>query len=64
MAKYRRPKIIGELKIICNMAGGLSIHNGLKQGKNKIMLSCRSEAHCLELIEKLKSAKPFEIIQY
>lgn len=63
MAQYKRPKIIGELKIIYNKAGGFSVHNGVKQGQNKVMLSCRSEAHCLELIEKLKTAKPFEIIQ-
>lgn len=64
MGQLKRPKIIGELKIIYNRAGGLSVHNGIKQGSNKVMLSCRSEEHCLELIEKLKTAKPFEVIHY
>jgi hypothetical protein len=64
MAKYKRPNIIGELKIIYNKAGGYSVYNGIKQGSNKIMLSCRSEEHCLKLIDKIKAAKPFEIIHY
>ena len=64
MAQYKRPKIIGELKIIYNKAGGLSVHNGVKQGKNKIMLPCRSDEHGQEIIEKLNNAKPNEVIYY
>ena len=64
MAQFKRPKIIGELKIIYNKAGGYSVHNNVKQGKNKVMLTCRNELHGQEIIEKLKNAKPFEIIFY
>ncbi len=58
MAQFKRPKILGELKIIYNKAGGLSVHNGIKQGENKMMLSCRSEGHCQKVIKKLKQVKP------
>jgi hypothetical protein len=57
-----RPKIIGTLRIRLMMAGNLAVINDIKNAPNKIIIPCNSEAHGYEIIEKLKNAKPGEIL--
>jgi len=62
--KRIRPKIIGTLKICQMMAGNLAVVNDIKNAPNKIIIPCRSEEHGHEIIEKLKCAKPGEILHF
>ena len=62
MAQIKVPKIIGELKVITNRAGGFSVWNNIKSGSNKIMIPVRSKEVGERLIEKLKSATAGELI--
>ncbi len=62
--KFKRPKVIGELKVIRNKAGSLSIWNGIKKGGNKIMIPCRDETHAKEVIQKLLESEPNDTIYF
>ncbi len=64
MAQFKIPKIVGELKIIENKAGTLSVWNGLKKGENKIMIPCRDEQHGQAIIDKIKSSTQNDLISY
>ena len=57
-----RPKIIGTLKIQKMMAGNWAVTNDIKNPPNKIIVPCRSKAHGEEIIQKIKEAKPGDII--
>ncbi|KAA9339999.1 hypothetical protein [Adhaeribacter soli] len=57
-----RPKIIGTLKIMKMMAGNLAVVNDIKSSPNKIIIPCRSEEHGIGIINKIKEAKPGEIL--
>ena len=59
-----RPKIIGTLKIQKMMAGNLAVMNDIKNPPNKIIVQCRSLEHGKEIIQKIKGAKPGEIIHF
>mgnify|MGYP005751813663 CR=1 FL=1 len=60
--KLVRPKILGTLTIQKMMAGNLAVVNDIKNAPNKIIIPCRSKEHGDELIDKLKNAKPGDII--
>lgn len=62
MAQLIRPKNISELTIITNKAGGLSVHNGIKSGANRIMIPCRDVQHGQAIIEKIINAKAGNLI--
>ncbi len=57
-----RPKIIGTLKVQVMMAGNYAVVNDIKSTPNKIISACRSMEHGAEIIEKLKAAKPGELL--
>ena len=57
-----RPKIIGTLKIQEMYAGNLAITNDIKRAPNKIIIPCRSKEHGEEIIQKIKEAKPGDLI--
>jgi hypothetical protein len=54
---FKRPKIIGTLRIRQMMAGNLAVMNDIKNAPNKIIIQCRSIEHGEEIIDKLKGAK-------
>lgn len=55
--RFKKPKIIGELKIERMMAGNLAVKNNIKNGPNKIIITCNSYDHVEEIIERIKKAK-------
>lgn len=55
--QFRRPKIIGTLRIEVMMAGNLAVINDIKNPPNKIIIPCRDESHGEEIIRKIKNAK-------
>jgi hypothetical protein len=59
-----RPKIIGTLKIARMMAGNLSVINDIKNAPNKIRIVCDSFEHGEEIIERIKQAKPGDILHF
>ncbi|MBP7513618.1 MAG: hypothetical protein KA791_03670 [Flavobacteriales bacterium] len=59
-----RPKILGTLKIEVMMAGNYAVVNDIKSTPNKIIIACRSQEHGEEIIEKLKAAKPGELLTF
>lgn len=60
--RFVRPKIIGTLKIQKMMAGNLAVINDIKNAPNKIIFPCRSMQEGEEIIKKIKTSKPGEII--
>jgi len=60
--KLIRPKIIGTLKIHKMMAGNLAVMNDIKNSPNKIIVQCKSVKDGEEIIEKIKTAKPGELL--
>lgn len=60
--RFVRPKIIGTLKIKLMMAGNLAVMNDIKNAPNKIIIPCKSMQDGEEIIEKIKTSKPGEII--
>jgi hypothetical protein len=54
---FKRPKIIGTLKIQLMMSGTLAVMNDIKNAPNKIIIPCVSEEHGEEIIAEIKSAK-------
>ncbi len=59
---FKRPKIIGTLKIKRMMAGNLAVINDIKNAPNKIIIQCESIEHGEEIICKLKEAKFGDVI--
>lgn len=57
-----RPKIIGTLKIQVMKAGNYAVVNNIKSTPNKIIIACRSKEHGEEMIMKLQSGKPGELL--
>ena len=57
-----RPKILGTLSIQLMRAGNYAVVNDIKSTPNKIIIACRSKEHGKEIIEKLKAAKPGELL--
>ncbi|MDR0829165.1 MAG: hypothetical protein LBN95_03525 [Prevotellaceae bacterium] len=62
--KLIRPKIIGTLKIQKMMAGNLAVINDIKSSPNKIIIPCESVIEGEEIIEKIKTAKPNEMLYF
>lgn len=62
MTKLIKPKIVGELKIITNKAGSISVYNDIKSGANRIMIPCRDEEHGKLIIKKIINAKTGELL--
>lgn len=60
--RLTRPKIIRTLKIKLMMAGNLAVMNDIKNAPNKIIIPCKSMQDGEEIIEKIKTSKPGEII--
>ncbi|MGV0978733.1 hypothetical protein [Empedobacter falsenii] len=60
--RLTRPKIIGTLKIKLMIAGNLAVMNDIKNAPNKIIIPCKSMQDGEEIIEKIKTSKPGEII--
>lgn len=59
-----RPKILGTLKIEVMMGGNYAVVNDIKSTPNKIIIACLSKEHGEEIIEKLKAAKPGELLTF
>jgi hypothetical protein len=55
--RFKRPKIIGTLKVQRMMAGNLAVKNDIKNSPNKIIVQCDSWEHGEEIIEEIKAAK-------
>lgn len=60
--RFTRPKIIGTLSICRMMAGNLSVINDIENAPNKIRIVCESYEHGEELIERIKAAKPGDVL--
>lgn len=60
--RFVRPKIIETLKIQKMMAGNLAVINDIKNAPNKIIIPCSSMQDGEEIIKKIKTSKPGEII--
>lgn len=59
---FKRPKIIGTLKIRVMMAGNFAVVNGVKNAPNKIIIPVRSWEHGEEVIERITGAKFGDIL--
>ena len=55
--RFKRPKIIGTLKVQRMMAGNLAVKNDIKNAPNKIIVQCDSWEHGEKIIEEIKGAK-------
>lgn len=62
MPQLIKPKTIGELKIITNKAGSLSVHKGIKSGANRIMIPCRDIQHGKMIIQKICEANTGDLM--
>ncbi|MDQ1095392.1 MULTISPECIES: hypothetical protein [Chryseobacterium] len=60
--KIVRPKILGTLQIKIAIAGNCIVENGVNKPPNKIRIPCNNHEDALEIIERLKTAKPGDII--
>lgn len=60
--RFIRPKIIGTLKIKIMMTGNFAVINDIKNSPNRIIIPCSSKTEGEKMIEKIKNAKPGEII--
>ncbi len=64
MGKLIVPKIVGDLKLIHNKAGGYSVWNGIKKGSNKIMIPCKNESEGNKIINKILDSRTGELISF
>jgi len=62
--RFKRPKIIGTMKIRRMMAGNLAVMNDIKNAPNKIIVQCDSWEHGEEIIERIKNAKFGDILHF
>ncbi|HLP14542.1 MAG TPA: hypothetical protein VK177_21605 [Flavobacteriales bacterium] len=60
--QFIRPKITGTLRIQTMLSGTLAVINDIKSSPNKIIIPCRSKEHGQEIIEKIKSSKPGDLL--
>lgn len=60
--RFKRPKIIGTMKVQKMMAGNLAVMNDIKNAPNKIIVQCDSWEHGEEIIERIKDAKFGDIL--
>ncbi len=60
--KIVRPKILGTLQIKIAIAGNYIVENGINKPPNKIRIPCSKHEDALEIIDRLKTAKPSAII--
>jgi hypothetical protein len=61
---FKRPKIIGTMKIQRMMAGNLAVMNDIKNAPNKIIVQCDTWEHGEEIIERIKNAKFGDILHF
>ena len=62
--RFKRPKIIGTMKVQKMMAGNLAVMNDIKNAPNKIIVQCDSWEHGEEIIERIKDAKFGDILHF
>jgi len=62
--RFKRPKIIGTLKVHRMMAGNLAVMNDIKNAPNKIIVQCDSWEHGEEIIEEIKNGKFGDVIHF
>ena len=60
---FKRPKIIGTMKIQRMMAGNLAVMNDIKNCPN-IIVQCDIWEHGEEIIERIKNAKFGDILHF
>lgn len=60
--RFKRPKIIGIMKVKKMMSGNLAVINDIKNAPNKIIIQCDTWDDGEEIIEKIKKAKFGDIL--
>ena len=61
---FKRPKIIGTMKVQRTMAGNLAVVNDIKNAPNKIIVQCENWEDGEEIIERIKKAKYGDILHF
>ena len=61
---FKRPKIIGTMKVQRMMAENLAVMNDIKNSPNKIIVQCDSWEDGEEIIERIKNAKFGDILHF
>ncbi|WP_143569683.1 hypothetical protein [Tenacibaculum agarivorans] len=62
--RFKRPKIIGTLRVNMMLSGDYAVINDIKNAPNKIIIPCNTIKEGENIIEEIKKAKFGDILHF